>query len=369
MRSVLAFVKKEPVLAVSFLAAFVSCCFVAPDRTYLSYIDFKTLALLFCLMTVVEGLNRAGIFRSMASFTLKKCGTLRSVGVALVLMSFVSSMLITNDVALITFVPFAILVLTMANAPQAIVWVVVVQTIAANMGSMLTPVGNPQNLYLFSKYGLGFGEFFGITAPVWIVSLVVCLVLCFGVRKTKLELPQIEKTVVDGRSALVYAVLFVVCLLVVFRILPWPVMLAAVVLTALVVDRGILRSADYCLLLTFVMFFVFSGNLSRMGSVRNALGSLLKGRELLVSALSSQVISNVPAALLLSAFTDNARGLILGTDIGGLGTPIASMASLIGYKLYCASKGAEPGKFMKTFLVLNFSLLILALAGASMFLA
>ena len=361
------FVKKEPVLVIAALAAAVSCFFVPPDGAYFSYIDLRTLALLYCLMTVVAGLRQAGLFEHLAQEVCERSGSLRMLSILLVLLCFFTSMLITNDVALLTFVPFAVIVLGMSGRLQHLIRIVVLQTVAANLGSMLTPVGNPQNLYLYSYYGLGMGEFLGITFPVWGLSLLLILAACFVFPKEKLEIHLGKYREIDRRELLVHSLLFSVCLLTVLRILPWQGMLAILIAVLFVFDRGILKEADFMLLLTFVAFFVFSGNLARMDSVAALLEHLMEGREYLTSLLASQVISNVPAALLLSGFTDRARDLILGVDIGGLGTPIASLASLISLKLYLHSDDAKAGRYLLEFTAVNV-LLLAILSGAAMIL-
>ena len=357
MKRIKAFFRREPVLVIAALAAAVSCCFVPPDRGYPDYFDLRTLALLYCLMTVVAGLNRTGLFSRLAGFLCARAGSVRRLGLVLVFLSFFSSMLITNDVALITFVPFAAAVLALADRPGDLSRVVVLQTVAANLGSMLTPVGNPQNLYLYSRYGFSIGQFLGITFPLWAVSLVLCAAACLLLPGVPLERGPEEAPPPVGRSVWLHAGLFLLCLLTVLRILPWPVMLGGVILALLFADRKLLGKADFFLLLTFAAFFVFSGNLARIPAVSEALKKLMLGREYLVSLLTSQVISNVPAALLLSGFTEAGRELVLGVDIGGLGTPIASLASLISLKLYSRTEGAKPGRFLLEFLVVNLVLL------------
>ncbi|MBR4703054.1 MAG: citrate transporter [Oscillospiraceae bacterium] len=359
----LSFLKKEPILAISALAAAVSCFFVPPDAGYLGYIDFRTLALLYSLMLVVAGLRTAGAFEALAHRVCRRAGSARRLGLLLTILSFFSSMLITNDVALLTFVPFAVVLLGMTGREKDLLGVVVLQTAAANLGSMLTPVGNPQNLYLYSRYELGAGEFFRITGPVWGLSLGLILLLCLGLPGTALRPVPEEATKVDGKKLLLYLALFALCLSSVFRLLPWPLLLLGMAGALLVFDRRMLLAADFCLLLTFAAFFVFAGNLARLGAVEALLRRLLSGREYLTALLTSQLISNVPAALLLSGFTEEARELLLGVDIGGLGTPIASLASLISLKLYSRSPGARTGRFLGLFLGVNLLLLVLLSAA------
>lgn len=359
MASIRSFIRREPVLLIAALSALVSCFFVPPDAAYWGYLDWRTLALLYCLMTVVSGLRQAGLFSHMAHLLCRKAGSLRSLGLLLVLLSFFSSMLITNDVALLTFVPLAVVVLGMAGQQKALIRVVVLQTVAANLGSMLTPVGNPQNLYLYSHYDLGMGEFLSVTFPVWALSLALVLGLCLLLPARPLSLFLGEEPGLHRRELWLYLALFALCLLTVLRLLPWWGMLAAVAAALLLLDRKALLKADFMLLLTFVAFFIFSGNLARVEAVDRLLRALLTGREYWTALLTSQVISNVPAALLLSGFTEQSRALLLGVDVGGLGTPIASLASLIAMKLYSHSDHADSGRFLLHFSAVNLALLAL----------
>lgn len=362
MKPLLRFLRREPVLTIAALAAAVSCFFVPPDREYLAYFDLRTLSLLYCLMTVVAGLTRAGLFSCMAGALCAGAGSVRRLGLVLVLLSFFSAMLITNDVALITFVPFAVTVLSLAHRPGDLGRIVALQTAAANLGSMLTPVGNPQNLFLYSRYGFTMGQFLLLTLPFWGISMVLCagatlLLPRAGLEQSGTGQSGTGQSGTVRKSAWLHGGLFVLCLLTVLRILPWPIMLAGVVLVLLAADRSLLLEADFPLLLTFGAFFVFSGNLARIPAVSRLLRGLLEGREYIVSLLTSQVISNVPAALLLSGFTEAGKEIVLGVDIGGLGTPIASLASLISLKLYSRTEGARTGRFILEFTLLSLFLL------------
>lgn len=357
MKPLLRFLRREPVLTIAALAAAVSCFFVPPDREYLAYFDLRTLSLLYCLMTVVAGLTRAGLFSRLAGALCAGAGSVRRLGLVLVLLSFFSAMLITNDVALITFVPFAVTVLSLAHRPGDLGRIVALQTAAANLGSMLTPVGNPQNLFLYSRYGFTMGQFLLLTLPFWGISMVLCAGATLLLPRAGLEQSGTGQSGTVRKSAWLHGGLFVLCLLTVLRILPWPIMLAGVVLVLLAADRSLLLEADFPLLLTFGAFFVFSGNLARIPAVSRLLRGLLEGREYIVSLLTSQIISNVPAALLLSGFTEAGKEIVLGVDIGGLGTPIASLASLIGLKLYSRTEGARTGRFILEFTLLSLFLL------------
>jgi len=364
LNKIKAFIKKEPVLSISALAAIISCFFVAPDREYLSYIDFRTIVLLYCLMAAVAGFAKAGLFANLAHNLCIRSSNSRSLALILIALCFFSSMLITNDVALLTFVPFAIAVLGVAGKKRLILPVVILQTVAANLGSMLTPPGNPQNIHLFSHYSMSAGEFFSATAPICLVSALLTGAACLFLKKEAVTVSIGECPAIDKRELLLSALLFAGSLLVVFRAMEWYVLLPLFIAVCLIFDRHLLMKADFLLLLTFCCFFIFVGNLGRIESVRSALAGLIEGRELIVSALLSQVISNVPAAVLLSGFTEGGRELLIGVNIGGLGTPIASLASLISLKIYSGSENSNTGKYMALFLAVNFGLLIVLLAFA-----
>ncbi len=360
--SIKQFIKKETVLFLSGLLAILTMVLVPPSQDYITYIDFRVLGLLFCLMAVVAGFDETGIFVLLSEKLLMRVANTRSISFVLVMLCFLSSMWITNDVALITFVPFAILILTMADQRKYLIRIIVLQTIAANLGSMLTPVGNPQNLYLYSYYNVPAGEFLGITFPFVILSgLLLWICICFLPKEHISFTLQNDKKANRNRPRyiLLYGALFLVCLACVLRLLDYRVTLFLVFFSILLLDRKVLRKVDYFLLLTFVCFFIFVGNLGSIPVVRDTLASMLKSRELLLSVLASQLISNVPAAVLLSAFTGEYKALILGTDIGGLGTLVASLASLISYKFYC--RAAEEGKsrYLKVFTLYNLIFLII----------
>ncbi len=355
------FFKKETVLCVSLMLALLSMLFVPPDIEYLGYIDFRTLAILFGLMSVMAGLQKIGVFDWVAQKLLSRVKSGRSLILMLVLLCFFSSMLITNDVALITFVPFAFIVLRMLGEEQQkrlALPVVVMQTIAANLGSMLTPVGNPQNLYLYGMAGISVGSFLTLMLPYTLLSLALLVGwgLIQGRACTEVSGIVSAKARTDdpcGKKAVyplvVYLVLFLLCLLAVGHILPWQAVFFVVVLAVLLTDRRVFAKVDYSLLLTFAGFFVFIGNMGRIPLFRDFLQSVIAGREVYTAIAASQVISNVPAALLLSGFTENYAGLIVGTNLGGLGTLIASMASLISYKYVAKEMKDRKGGYIALF--------------------
>ena len=351
----LAYLKKEKVLTIALVLAVVSMFFVPPDAGYLGYIDFKTLALLLGLMLVVKGFQSAGLFDVLIEKLFGKVKTARTLAALLMLVCFFTSMLITNDVALITFVPFGLLALDLCGQQKRAIPVVVLQTIAANLGSMATPIGNPQNLYLYSASGMSMGAFFSAVLPLAGVSLVLLLAACMIVpaEPIKMKLNRCEGGL-PKMEMIVYGALFVVNLMVVLRVLSWPAALILTLAGLIAVKKPkLIAQADYALLLTFIGFFIFVGNVGRIELISSWIAQALAGREVLMSALLSQAMSNVPAAILLSGFTENYAALLQGVNIGGLGTLIASMASLISYKLYAARPDADRIKYMLTFTVYN----------------
>lgn len=345
--------KSEPVLIISLLLAVISAFIVKPSAEYLSYIDFRTLALLFCLMAVMAGLGRLGVFRILAQKLLKGVGTVKALALVLSLLCFFSAMLITNDVALITFVPFTVEALRLSGKKEKLIPIVVLETVAANLGSMLTPIGNPQNLYLFSAFEMSMGDFVSAVLPYTVLSLilVVAFAMFSGSEKTESSAVNSNEKIPAGK-AVVYGVLFAVSLLTVFKVIPYPVTLAVTAAAVLVFDRKTLLKVDYSLLLTFVFLFVFIGNLGNIAPVSEFLKKIVIGNEVIAGVAASQVFSNVPAALLLSGFTNNARDLLIGVNLGGLGTLIASMASLISFKL-AVKENIRAGRYLLVFTAVN----------------
>ena len=369
------FLKNETVLCISFLLAVLSAFVIKPDILYLTYPDYRTIALLFCLMIIVAGFQSLGIFSMLGHFLITRAGSVRGLSVVMVLLCFFSSMVITNDVTLITFVPFTILVLRMSGRVERILKLIVLETIAANLGSMATPIGNPQNLYLYSISDLTAGEFMQAVIPYAGLSLVLLVVVVF-VGKDE---PLLDVSVKDeqekraGRKAgrvLGHAVplliLLILCLLVVFRILPYQPVLICVILVILVINRKLYLSVDYFLLLTFLCFFVFIGNMKRIPQVSELLVSVVQGREFLTGILTSQIISNVPAAILLSGFSSDFSALLTGVNLGGLGTLIASLASLISFKFFVKEYPDQKGTFMKVFTIWNLLFLLVLIAEAAL---
>lgn len=405
-------VRKDPVLVVAIVLAIISCAAVPPDAAYAEYVDLRTIGMLFSLMTIMAGLSRLGVFRIACRHLLSAVRGPRRLALALTLLAFFSSMLITNDVALVTFVPFALLALRTLDSPRHACFTVVMMTIAANLGSMLTPIGNPQNLYLYSTSHMALTDFLLLMLPYAAAALVLLVgaIAFFGRipehAKEKAarsvdagnpasssedgsadspatcgeadnaasatdanETPQLASDADDPAPSplrvLPWAALFVLALLSVAHILPYQAIVAVTIVVALAADRRALLRVDYALLFTFIAFFVFVGNVGRIEVVSAALAQLIDGHELAVSVIASQVLSNVPAAILLSGFTSNFAALIVGTNLGGLGTLIASMASLISYKQVALVLPREKGRYFMLFTVWNIAFLaVLAVLAA-----
>lgn len=405
-------VRKDPVLVVAIVLAIISCAAVPPDAAYAEYVDLRTIGMLFSLMTIMAGLSRLGVFRIACRHLLSAVRGPRRLALALTLLAFFSSMLITNDVALVTFVPFALLALRTLDSPRHACFTVVMMTIAANLGSMLTPIGNPQNLYLYSTSHMALTDFLLLMLPYAAAALVLLVgaIAFFGRipehAKEKAarsvdagnpasssedgsadspatcgeadnaasatdanETPQLASDADDPAPSplrvLPWAALFVLALLSVAHILPYKAIVAVTIVVALAADRRALLRVDYALLFTFIAFFVFVGNVGRIEVVSAALAQLIDGHELAVSVIASQVLSNVPAAILLSGFTSNFAALIVGTNLGGLGTLIASMASLISYKQVALVLSREKGRYFMLFTVWNIAFLaVLAVLAA-----
>ena len=362
------FLAKEPVLCVAAGCAVLTMFLVPPDKEYLHYIDFRVLCLLLCLMAVVAGLKAIGLFHWLTYQLLHRIRSGHALSVTLIMLPFFSSMFVTNDVALIIFVPFTLMLLEQLGCRKSIIPVTVFQTVAANLGSMATPVGNPQNLYLYAFYNLGIREFFSVTIPLTAVSLVLLAVAAIPLLPKELPRQELnEATIRSTGHLLTYLALFMLCLLTVFRVVPYPVTTAITVIVLFLTDRKLLQEIDFMLLLTFVCFFTVSENLGRMDTVRTFLQRLLVSNTLLTAVGTSQIISNVPAAVVLSGFTDQWRQLLSGVNIGGLGTPIASLASLITIKFYMRWPNSNILRFLGFFTAVNVITLVLLLLFAQLF--
>ena len=361
------FVKKNIVMVIAMLAAAITCFLVPPDKAYLDYFDVKTLTCLFCVLAVVCALKNINFFYVLAKKLIRVFQNARVCILALVYITFIGSMLIANDMALLTFLPLGTFVLTTTGKGKYMAFTFIMQNIAANLGGMLTPFGNPQNLYLYTKFQIPTVEFMGImAAPFALAILLITLCCIFFVKPEPFALKDEKVSLPAGRSV-VYLLLFVLAIAIVFRGIPYMVGLVVIPGVLLFMDRKALKMVDYPLLFTFVFFFIFSGNMARIDAVRSVFSFLLEKNTLLVSALSCQVISNVPSAILLSQFTQNYKHLLLGVNIGGVGTLIASLASLITFREYSKQNKGKTGHYILLFSAFNFAFLIILAAFSLLF--
>ncbi len=359
VRKGLRFVKRNPVMCIAFGAALLTTLIVPPDREYLGYFDVKTLTCLFCVLAVVCALKNINFFYILARKVVILFKNARMSVLALVYITFIGSMLIANDMALLTFLPLGYFVLTATHKKRYLAFTFIMQNIAANLGGMLTPFGNPQNLYLYTKYQIPTGEFMSIMALPFVLSIVMITVCCIlFVKPEPLEL-QDEEVHMSAPRTVLYLLLFALSIVIVFRGIPYWIGLAVIPAVLLIVDRKALKMVDYPLLFTFVFFFVFSGNMARMEVVRSLFSFLLGKSTLLFSVLSCQIISNVPSAILLSQFTENYTELLIGVNIGGVGTLISSLASLITFREYIRHKPRKVRHYVKLFSIFNFAFLFL----------
>ncbi|MBQ9717362.1 MAG: citrate transporter [Clostridia bacterium] len=349
-----AFLRKNTVFVIALAAAAITSIIVLPDAEYLTYFDPRTLTCLFCTLAVICALRRIHFFSAAAEKIISLTSSLRNSVIALVYITFIGSMLIANDMALITFLPLGFIVLERTNNRKYMAYVFILQNIAANLGGMLTPFGNPQNLYLYSYFNIPTGEFMLTMLPPFILAVALITACCFAVPKTALVYDGETHSMPKARLAL-YLALFALAIVVVFRVIPYQIGLILIPAVMLFADRKSLGDVDYALLGTFVCFFIFSGNVSRMDAVRVVMEALLEKSTLLFSALSCQFISNVPSAVLLSKFTTNYTDLLYGVNIGGCGTLIASLASLITFREYLSHNPGCAKKYIVLFSIMNFA--------------
>ena len=361
LHALVGFAKKNAVMLIALLAAVVTCFIVPIDKAYLEYFDYKTLTCLFCVLAVVCALKNIRFFYMLARKIVQVFKNARMAVLGLVYITFIGSMLIANDMALLTFLPLGFLVLTSTDKRKYMAITFILQNIAANLGGMLTPFGNPQNLYLYSKFNIPTVEFMGIMAPPFVLSIALITVCCFlFVKAEPLRLEE-EKIALPPVRTIIYLALFALSIVIVFRWIAYWTGLIVIPITLLIMDRKALKKVDYPLLLTFVFFFIFSGNMARIEGVRKLFSALLERNTLLVSALSCQVISNVPSAILLSQFTGNYADLLLGVNIGGVGTLISSLAILITFREHGKHNPGKTGKYIALFSAFNFAFLFVLL--------
>ncbi len=357
MAKFVGFIKKNAVMCIAFFAALITAFIIPPDKDYLGYFDFKTLTCLFCVLAVVCALKNIGFFFHLAHTIVRKFRTARTCILVLVYVTFIGSMFIANDMALLTFLPLGYLVLSETGEEGYLAFTFIMQNIAANLGGMLTPFGNPQNLFLYSKFNIPTLEFMGIMVIPFLISVALITLCCLFVRREPLNIRG-EQTVLPKKRTIIYLILFALSILIVFRGIHYVVGLVVIPIALLFMDRKALKEVDYPLLFTFVFFFIFAGNMARIDEVKNLLSYLLEKNTLLFSVLSCQVISNVPSAILLSQFTSDYAPLLVGVNIGGAGTLIASLASLITFREYTKHYPNRVWRYILMFSLFNFGFLI-----------
>ena len=366
-RSFSGFVKKNIVMVIAMLAAMITCFIIPPDKAYLDYFDVKTLTCLFCVLAVVCALKNINFFYILAKKLVQVFRNARVCILALVYITFIGSMLIANDMALLTFLPLGTYVMTSTGKGKYMAFTFIMQNIAANLGGMLTPFGNPQNLYLYTKFQIPTVEFVGIMAAPFALAILLITLCCIIFVKPEPFVLKDEKISLPLGRSIAYLLLFILAIAIVFRGIPYGVGLVVIPVALLFLDRKALKMVDYPLLLTFVFFFIFSGNMARIDAVRSLFSYFLEKNTLLVSVLSCQVISNVPTAILLSQFTENYKQLLLGVNIGGVGTLIASLASLITFREYSKHNKGKNGYYILLFSAFNFAFLIILAAFSLLF--
>jgi len=353
MKYCIRFLRAHAVFVIATLLAIITSVIIPPDKEYVGYVDFKTLACLLATLCVVCALKNIKFFTILARKIIHSTPNFRVCVLALIYITFIGSLFIANDMALITFLPLGWYVLHDTGNERYTPWLFVLQNIAANLGGMLTPFGNPQNLYIYTKYNIPTLEFMGIMLFPFLISVAMLTLSVFFFPKDKMELKGTEYFVFKPKRSVIYLVLFTLSILMVFSVIPYYIGLAVIVVAILILDRYALLRVDYFLILTFFMFFIFAGNMSRIDVIRDLLSGLLERNTLVFSALSCQFISNVPSAILLSQFTNNYRELLLGVNIGGTGTIIASLASLITFSEYCRCNVGGKKRYFAVFTLLN----------------
>lgn len=355
--------KKELMLSVSLLAALASLFITPPSARLVRDIDWKTLAILFMLLTVLEGFKKENIFRPLLQRT-GRLGTVRGLSAFFVFSVFFSSMFVTNDVSLIIFVPLTIILFRAGGKEKYTVPVLVLENIAAVRGSLLTPFGSPQNLFLFTQSGVTAPNFMLRMLPLWVGSAILLVIFIqILYRKDPGEKITIEKSefsekwlLENRRLRIVYIALFVIVIAtIVSRTKFWPCVTVLVAIVLLVFDRRILIRTDYVLLLTFLCFFVFSSSIAANPAISDFLRARVAGNEYWWSIALSQIISNVPASIILWPFTTNLTALLYGLDSAGLCTIIGSLASVINYRLYAREYPGRAMYFMRWFEIISLS--------------
>ena len=358
-------IRAEIVLIVSGLLALISVLLFNHPEKYLDYISAPTLSALFCLMISVSGMEKCGLIKCVSAAILNRHHTVKTVSVSLILLPFFLSMFITNDVTLIAVVPISVYLLKKTGRTDLIAPILILQTLAVNSGSMLTPVGNPQNIFIYTEYQADLPDFIIRVLPLTLISICAILLPCLLSENRKASAEITDCGISDKKMFAVFLFIFALNIIAISGWLPYWAALLTTVAATLAADRSLFLKPDYSLLLTFVFLFIFTGNLSDSGFISSYVEKSMDDYAVLTPALLSQVISNVPAAVLLSGFTENWQDLLAGVSIGGFGTPVASMASLITIRIYAREKIGSTGKFTLKMTLAGTAVLILLLLADS----
>lgn len=360
------FIKNETVLSVAIILAIITCFFVPIDKEYLSYFDYNTLICLFCMLAVVAGLKSTNIFELISRKMIGLFHNRRAVIYSLVFGTFFFDMIIANDMSLITFLPLTYIVLHSTKNDKYLAFTFIMQTIAANMGGMITPYGNPQNLYLYSYYNIPTSEFFSILLIQTITVAVLLWICCSFINNEPLKLRKNSRIIINKDKMYIYIALFVLVILTIFRIIPYMITFIIVILTILITDRKRFKQVDYALIATFFVFFVFSGNIARISAIKEFISDIVVKNTLIAGIISCQFISNVPTAIFLSKFTTNYHDLLISVNIGSLGIIISSLASLITLKEFLKHQPKNFWKYLGMFTLFNTMFLLILLMMTSL---
>ena len=341
MRKILNFLKTNFIFTTATIIAIISCFFVPIDKEYLGYFDIDTLACITLLLLVIAGFSNIQFFEKVARWLVKKFKNTRSIIMCLIFITYVSALVNANDMSLLTFLPLAYIVLKYTNNLQYLAFTFIMQNIASNLGGMITPIGNPQNLYIYSFYNLNLLEFFKIMLIPTLIALVLIIAVCMFVKKVPLEFKDDVETKFSVSKAIIYGVLFVMTILVVLGFVPWWISTIIIITTMCICDRKSFLLVDYTIPLTFVAFFIFSGNLSRIPAIINVMESFINEHTFITAYLSCQLISNVPTAVLLSKFTNNYSHLLVSVNVASLGIIFSSLSGVIALKEYMKASKKE----------------------------
>ena len=333
-------IKRNFIFTIVVIVALISCIFVPISKNYIDYFDGagNTLTCIWGILIIVAGLENIDFFHKVARFIVKKFKSVRSIILSLIFITYISSLINANDMALLTFLPLSYLVLKYTNQTQYLAFTFIMQNIASNLGGMLSPIGNPQNIYLFSFYKIGLLEFFKIMAIPTLCALALIIITCLFIKKSPVEFQDDYDHKIHLPKLIIYAVLFILTFLVVCRVIPFYIVLPILIVVMLCCDYKSFIQVDYTIPLTFVAFFVFSGNMSQIPSIVKLMTKFADSHTFLCSYLSCQLISNVPTSILLSKFTTNYTSLLVSVNVDSLGIIFSSLSGVIALKCFLKYK-------------------------------